>query len=444
MAGVGFAAGSGATMGSNNTAIGHHALPDYHEGSFLVAVGDSALHSQSTATYYVNTALGSRTLYSNTTGFSNTATGFTALHENVVGNYNTANGGYSLVSNTGSGNSAFGLSSLFSNVTGTYNTVVGVSALRTNISGSSLTAVGAFTGVNADGLTNATALGYGAITTASNRIMLGNTSVNSVMAAGGFVIYSDGRYKKDLKANVPGLEFIKELRPVTYHYDIHGLNERINPKELKEKLRSSLSEEKNPLANEEESSKRAQQDEIAINAKEKILYTGFVAQEVEAAAKKLDYDFSGVYKPQNDKDVYGLSYADFVVPLVKAVQQLSEKNDMLQQQNASLEARLTKLEALLKAPSSVSTVLTGASLEQNIPNPFGSTTTIAYTLPQNFSKAWIIITDAAGKILQHVNISGAGKGNLNVDAALLLAGTYHYSLNVDGKIIDSKQLVVIR
>ena len=52
--------------------------------------------------------------------------------------------------------------------------------------------------------------------------------------------------------------------------------------------------------------------------------TGFVAQEVEALAKKLGYEFSGVDAPQNEQSMYGLRYAEFVVPLVKAVQEQQE------------------------------------------------------------------------------------------------------------------------
>ena len=52
--------------------------------------------------------------------------------------------------------------------------------------------------------------------------------------------------------------------------------------------------------------------------KEKIIFSGFVAQEVEKAAKEVNYDFSGVDKPGRENGLYGLSYAEFVVPLVKA------------------------------------------------------------------------------------------------------------------------------
>ena len=63
------------------------------------------------------------------------------------------------------------------------------------------------------------------------------------------------------------------------------------------------------------------------HAAAKIVRTGFIAQEVEAAANKLNYDFDGVDKPQTKDGVYGLRYGEFVVPLVKAVQELSKQND---------------------------------------------------------------------------------------------------------------------
>ena len=69
--------------------------------------------------------------------------------------------------------------------------------------------------------------------------------------------------------------------------------------------------------------------------------TGFIAQEVEAAAKKIGFNFSGVDKPKNDTDFYGLRYAEFVVPLVKGMQ---EQQAIIEEQNKRIE----KLERLLK------------------------------------------------------------------------------------------------
>ena len=66
--------------------------------------------------------------------------------------------------------------------------------------------------------------------------------------------------------------------------------------------------------------------------KEKQVQSGFVAQDVEAIAKRLGYDFSGV--EVDEIGMYSLRYGEFVVPLVKAVQELSEQNNRLQEQNA--------------------------------------------------------------------------------------------------------------
>ena len=78
-----------------------------------------------------------------------------------------------------------------------------------------------------------------------------------------------------------------------------------------------------------------------------ILQTGFIAQEVEQAAKESNYDFSGVDKPKNENDFYGLRYAEFVVPMVKAMQ---EQQKIIEDQKAkidSLEKRLQLIEEKL-------------------------------------------------------------------------------------------------
>ena len=89
-------------------------------------------------------------------------------------------------------------------------------------------------------------------------------------------------------------------------------------------------------------------------------------------------------------------------------------------------------------------VILSASLSQNIPNPFNNTTTINYSIPQQFSSAQIIITDQSGKVLKQININSVAKGSLNVDASTLPSGAYCYSLIVNGKLIDTKQMVLVK
>jgi hypothetical protein len=63
-------------------------------------------------------------------------------------------------------------------------------------------------------------------------------------------------------------------------------------------------------------------------------------------------------------------------------------------------------------------------------------------LPQKFLTAQIIITDKNGKQLKQLNISESGNGTVNIDATTLSPGIYNYSLIIDGRIINSKQMIV--
>jgi len=124
------------------------------------------------------------------------------------------------------------------------------------------------------------------------------------------------------------------------------------------------------------------------------------------------YDFSGVDVPKNDKDLYGLRYADFVVPLVKAVQELSKmnyaKDSEIHQQNIkinNLQNQINELRAMIVSNQSTagkvqSAIASVASLQQNVPNPFNHTTTISYALPQTYSSAKIIATDINPDMLE--------------------------------------------
>jgi len=108
------------------------------------------------------------------------------------------------------------------------------------------------------------------------------------------------------------------LRPVSYNLDIDRYNKHILP---------------------------GKNDNNDVSEKEKTEYTGFIAQEVETAARNIGYNFSGIHHPENDSDTYTLSYAEFVVPLVKAVQELSDENAALKKSIAELDNRLAKIDS---------------------------------------------------------------------------------------------------
>jgi len=97
----------------------------------------------------------------------------------------------------------------------------------------------------------------------------------------------------------------------------------------------------------EYSAKRMQTAE-AYKAASANTYTGFIAQEVEAVAQKVGYNFSGVDKPKNEGDTYSLRYAEFVVPLVKSVQELSAENTQLKAEMALVKKQLEDLKTLIQ------------------------------------------------------------------------------------------------
>ncbi len=153
-------------------------------------------------------------------------------------------------------------------------------------------------------------------------------------------------------------------------------------------------------------------------------------------------------------DFKAINYTELIPIMIKGMQEQQEIIDRQQkeinaqqQKNKELENGLKKLEGMmnLKQSANKTTIsLSTSSLEQNIPNPFNHTTTINYTLPQTYLSSKIIITDKNGKTLKEINVSGNGKRSLKVDASTLASGAYNYSLYVDGKLIDTKQMILVK
>jgi len=330
----------------------------------------------------------------------------------------------------GNYNTAVGTYALFNTPSSSYNTAVGDIAGSSYQNGWNNVFVGANTDVNAPGYYNVIAIGQGTICTNVSQARIGNSATSSIGGYANWTNISDVRVKKNIKQNVPGLAFINKLQPITYNLNLEAAEQIIQPPAAKDKD----GKVKQPSQQELDSKK----------AKEQIVYTGFAAQDVEKAAKELKYDFSGVDAAKNDKDLYGLRYAEFVVPLVKSVQELSQQNEEMKNKIEKLEAAIAQNNSGSVSAASANVTITDASIGQNTPNPFNRNTTISYTLPQKFSSAQININDQNGRVVKQINISGAGKGVVNIDASTLSSGTYSYALVVDGKRISSKQMILAK
>lgn len=367
---------AGSVEGHDNTASGYRSLMKNTTGYSNTAFGSEALINNNTG--HVNTAFGYQALYTNQTGQENVAVGPGALSNNVAGSENVATGMNALLHNTANWNTAMGHAALQMNTTGSANTALGIGALDFNITGSNNTASGAnalflnSTGSNnasfgyysmlynngdcntavgsnsfatsaGSAYSNSTAIGCNSIMNASDKVRLGNSAVTVIEGQVPYSNPSDGRFKYNVKEEVKGLDFINQLRPVVYQFDTKKFDEFLS-KDMPDSVKATQ------FKNRDYTNSMS------------VVHTGFIAQEVEAAAKKSGYNFDGVNIPKDANGNYSVAYAQFVVPLVKAVQEqqqmitvekdknvqlTSEVNALLQTQK-TLEARLKMLEDKMK------------------------------------------------------------------------------------------------
>ncbi len=137
-------------------------------------------------------------------------------------------GGRTMLELPNNGNNTFvGAGAGENNTSAIQNTFVGSTAGNVNTTGSNNTAFGNGANFTNAGLNNTTCIGNGSggISNVDNRIEIGNTSVSWIGGQVNWGTYSDGRIKTKIQENVPGLDFITKLRPVTYHLDIHKQND---------------------------------------------------------------------------------------------------------------------------------------------------------------------------------------------------------------------------
>ena len=133
--------------------------------------------------------------------------------------------------------------------------------------------------------------------------------------------------------------------------------------------------------------------------------------------------------------------------LVNAVKEQQGMIEELQSQNEDLR---NMVEALVQQASvdKIKLNLEGlngqATLGQNAPNPFSSTTSFSYFIPEESKNAKILITNSSGQMIKSVNINNTGQGILELDASEISTGNFQYTLIVDGKTIATKKMAKVK
>jgi len=301
-----------------NSALGYFALRSNTTGANNTATGNNALQNNSVG--FQNTANGSNALANNNDGRDNTSAGNGAMYLNQNGNYNTAVGSQALYNNNAANNTGVGYNALLANTGGTSNTAVGYGTMQNLTTGHWNTALGTLAGPLSNNLNNTVAIGFNAFVNVSNKVRIGNSAITVIEGQVAYTFPSDGRFKTNVTETIKGLEFIMKLRPVAYNFQTSKYDAFINGDT---KFTSAIN----------------------YTESEALRHNGFIAQEVEKAARESGYDFDGVIAPKSKNQTYGLSYSQFVVPLVKAVQ---EQQSIIEKQQKLIDELLNRVAALEK------------------------------------------------------------------------------------------------
>ena len=273
----------------NNTAVGQQAMYN-HDKDDCTAVGMQSLFTMTTGTR--NVALGGGAGYSVTSGADNTTLG--------------VNAGYAIT--TGVRNVCVGKFAGGYLTTGGDNTIVGFNAGTEAVqlaTGSQNVIIGNYADVSSGtGAVAANIFGYD-VNGANDFTTVGN-GTDDIRAAHGTATWatvSDERVKKDIADSTVGLNFINELRPVTFNYK----NKGDVPKEFRGYEEGSTETYKYSTTNH-----------------------GFIAQEVKAVIDN-HTDIADGFKLWDVRETgqQEVAEAALIPMLVKAIQELSAEVEKL-------------------------------------------------------------------------------------------------------------------
>jgi hypothetical protein len=210
------------------------------------------------------------------------------MYANTTGAANTAVGWASVQNSTGSDNTGIGRSSMYSATTGNQNTSLGSFALYDTTTG-----------------TNNTAIGYNAqpsSATVSNTITLGNSSIGTLRCqVTSITSLSDERDKKDIAPLEFGLDFVKQLKPVSFEWN------------TRPETRTDF-----------------EGNEIEIQGKVGIADIGFIAQDIVALEDSLGAADSLQLSYRDNPEKLEVTQGRLIPILVKAIQDLTAKVEALE------------------------------------------------------------------------------------------------------------------
>jgi len=219
---------------------------------------------------------------------------------------------------------------------------------------------------------------------------------------------SDKRLKRNIQAYEKGLEELLQVNPVSYYY-------------TRDAYKNAADEQ----------------------------YVGVIAQELQQVVPTMvgDFELTDQEEGKSKGTYLSVDPNEFTYMLINAAKEQQDQIESLEQEVADLKEMVN---ALLNNDNgtinqqNIELNGKGAYLEQNQPNPFNSNTIINYHVPADAKNAIVNIFDSNGQLIHTERVAQMGAGQIQIKAGTIAAGTYSYSLVVDGNIVDTKRMAIVK
>lgn len=136
-----------------------------------------------------------------------------------------------------------------------------------------------------------------------------------------------------------------------------------------------------------------------------------------------------------------INYLEIIPLLIRSVQELNAKVELYENGNAPIKKAATRSVEEEEA-TAIDAVVT--ALYQNEPNPFTASTVIRCDVAEEVTKADLYIYNMNGEQIAEYAVAERGATSVTIDGGSLNAGMYLYALIADGKVIDTKRMILTK
>lgn len=240
----------------------------------------------------------------------------------------------------------------------------------------------------------------------------GPVKVTSTLTVNEIVTFSDYRVKENVSSiSNSSLDNIMNMNVVEYSYSSDLIMS------IDDNSDTATISTRNILLNEE------------INlATEK--HYGLIAQELQQLYPEL--------VKESQEGYLTINYLEIIPLLIRSIQELNAKIELCKQDDAPIY----KVQGRTTDATSIDAIVT--TLYQNEPNPFTERTIIRVDIAENITNANLYVYNMNGEQISEYPITERGETSVTINGGSLNAGMYLYALIADGKVIDTKRMILTK